>query len=147
MVEFDPFDHPNLASRADIGADGFPYPLEEHIKVLGMYLEDHFAMDMHITSLLTRAQLGQGILAKLARSTWGLETSALRITHEAIITSLLRYGLVVFGSCCPDDLANRVGAAITNTAARRISGLPQSTRIEVLHFLAVAHSFRNLYMR
>ena len=69
----------------------------------------------------------------------------MRITHDAIITSPLRYGLVVFGSCCPDDLANRVDTAIINTAARRISGLPLSTRIEVLHFLAGTRSSRNLY--
>ena len=71
----------------------------------------------------------------------------LRVTHDAIITSLSRYGLAVVGSCCPDGTANRMDPAIINTAARRISGLPVSARIEVLHFLAGTHSFRNLYIR
>ena len=147
LLEFDPHEHSALTSREAIDAEGFPYPLEEFTKILGVLIDDRLTMDAHIGSLMTRAQLRQGILAKLARTSWGLETSVLRITHDALLTSLLRYGLVLVGSCCPDDLANRVDTAIINTAARKISGLPLSTRIEVLHFLAGTFSYRNLYVQ
>ena len=95
---------------------------------------------------VTRAQMRTGILATQARTTWGLEISVLRITHDAIITSLLRYGLEAVGSRCPDDIANRIDAAIINTAARRISGLLLSTRIEGLRFLAGTHSYCNFFI-
>ena len=63
------------------------------------------------------------------------------------MTSLLRYGVIVTGSCLPDDLVNRLDTAVINTAARRINGLPLSTRIETLHFLSNTHSMRNMYVQ
>ena len=36
---------------------------------------------------------------------------------------------------------------VTNTAARRVLGLPLSTRAEALHFLAGTYTSRNLYIR
>ena len=65
-----------------------------------------------------------------------LETDILCVTHDALIVSLLRYGLAVAGSCVPDDLLTRMEAHIVNTASRRITGLPVFTEIETLHFLA-----------
>ena len=147
LLEFDPQTQPSLTTRAEMDSDGFPYPLEESIKILGIRIDDHFSMDAGVEDLLARSQLRQGILAKLARTTWGLETSVLRITHDALISSILRYGLTIVGSCCPDDLANRIDVAIINVAARRVSGLPLSTRIEVLHFISGTHSYRNLYVQ
>ena len=58
----------------------FPYPLEDSMRVLGVWLDTHFTFDDQFRSLLTRAQARQGILARAASSVWGLETTVLRVT-------------------------------------------------------------------
>ena len=70
----------------------------------------------------------------------------LQITHDAVITSLLRYGLVVVGSCLLPYVVSRIDACIVNVAARRITGLDGTVRLESLHFLASTSSYQNLYM-
>ena len=71
--------------------------------VIGIQLDVNMALDGHLQSIVSRAQGRQGILSRAAGSSWGLETSALRVTCDALITSLLRYGLtmagVMFGRC------------------------------------------------
>ena len=86
-------------------------------------------------------------MAGVAHRKWGLETTVLRISSDAIISSLLRYGLTVLGSGLPEDLVNKIDVQIINTTARRITGLHPSTRIEILHFLAGTHTYKNLYIR
>ena len=81
----------------------------------------------------------------VARQRWG-QRCVLRITRGGVITSLLRDGLAVTGSCLPPDLLCRMDTLVDNVAARKISGVDNSTRIEVLHFLALTHSFTNLYI-
>ena len=147
LLDFDPFEHPSLASRREQESEGFPFTLEANLKVLGVILDDHLTMDANIQAMLSRAQLRQGILAKMAKTTWGLETGVLRITHNAIITSLLRYALTLIGSTSPDDLVNRIDAAIINAAARKVTGLPTPTRIGILHLIADTQSFRNLFIQ
>ena len=75
---------------------------------------------------------------------WGLETDILQITHDAIITSLLRRGLLVTGSSIPPELLSTIGTNVTYVAARRILGLDRTVRIETLLFLAAASSYQNL---
>ena len=87
----------------------------------------------------------QSILARVAHTTWGLDASVLAVTHDALITSLLRYDLILTGSCLPDDLLNKIDTGIINIASRRIVGLPRTTRIEALHFASGTLSIRNLY--
>ena len=48
MLDFDPFEHPPLRSHAIMDAEGFPFPLEDPIRVLGVVFDDHFAMDAHV---------------------------------------------------------------------------------------------------
>ena len=84
-------------------------------------------------------------MARAAHSSWVLGTPILRVTHDALISILLRYGLAVLGSCAPDDLINRLETQVINIASRRITGLPINARIEALHFEAGTHSMRNLY--
>ena len=59
----------------------------------------------------------------------------------------MRYGLVVTGSCFPDDLVNRLDIAVIKTASRRINAASLSTRIEILHFLSGAHFLQNVYIQ
>ena len=67
------------------------------------------------------------------------------MTHDAVITSLLRYALSLVGSCLPSDLFRKVDTMIVNVAARKIGGLSRTTRIESLHFLAGTFSMSNLF--
>ena len=145
LIDFDPETHPPLPTRANLAADGFPYPLSDSVKILGLTLDEYFALDEHMKILSAKAQVRQGILSRVARCAWGLESTVLRLTHDALVTSLLRYAMAVVGSCAPDDLINRIDTTIVNTAARRVSRLPLSTRIETLHFLSGTYSYRNMY--
>ena len=145
-IDFDPAQETPEEPRP-IGLDrAFPYPLSPTLKVLGIIIDRHFTFDSHCTALFAKSRTRQGIMASVARRGWGLETAVLRITHDALITSLLRYGLSVLGSCVPDDLINRIDVLVINPAARRITGLESHARIEVLHFLAGTQSYRNLYI-
>ena len=104
-------------------------------------------LDDHFTSPLKRSQLRQGLLVRVARMTWVLNTTVLRITHDAIVTSPLRYGLVLAGPCPPHDLMTRVDTQVISIAASRIAGLPLSSRVECLQFISGKHSFRNMYIK
>ena len=86
-----------------------------------------------------------GILAKISRAKWGLETGIPQFTNDPIITSLLRYGTTLFGSCMPPDQVSRIDTCVINVASHRITGLDRTTRIETLRFLAATSSYHNRY--
>ena len=69
------------------------------------------------------------------------------MTHDAVITSLLRYALVITGSCFPPDLLRRINTEVVNIVARKIGGLSRSTRIESLHLVVGAAAIYDLYVR
>ena len=135
-----------LPAQGTLDAFGFPYPLADNMRALGVQMDEWLTLDEHYKGVFARAQVRQGVLAEVAHSSWGLETSILRITHDALITSMLRYGLTLTGSCLPGDLISRVDTQVINTASRRITGLPLNARIEALRFIAGTHSMRNLYL-
>ena len=116
------------------------------MRVLGVLFDPFMSMDRNWQILTHKAQGRMGVLARLARFKWGLETGVLKMTHESIVTSLLRYGLVISGSCMPPDLMAKMETHVANVAARRVGGMDKSTRIETLHFLANTQSYRNLYV-
>ena len=105
-----------------MACQGYPFPLQETVKVLGVLLDSHVTLDEHFRALMSGAQIRQGILTRVARMTWGLDTGVLRATHDALITSLLRYGLTLTGSCLPDDLLNKLDTRVVNIAARKLRG-------------------------
>ena len=142
-VAFDPYAE---MGQKEGDSEDLPFPLTEEVKVLGIQFDHRMTMDTQMENLRAKAQLRQEILAKVSRQGWGLEAGLLQITHSAVITSLLRYRLVVQGSCMPPDLFGRIETNIVNTAARRITVLDRSTRVEVLHFLTATYSFANLYV-
>ena len=92
--------------------DGFPFPVTPTIRILGVAIDMFFAMDDHYRDLVAKARLRQGILKKVTSTHWGLEIGVLKMTHDAIITSLLRYALVLTGSCFPPDLLKRTNTQI-----------------------------------
>ena len=68
------------------------------------------------------------------------------MTHDAVITTLLRYAVSLVGSCLRADLFKQVDTMIANVAARKIGGSRRSARIESLHFLSEASTMSNLFV-
>ena len=61
-----------------------------------------------------------GILNRVSGLTWGLDTSVLRMTTDASVTSLLRYGLAITGSLAYEQSLVKLDTAVVNVTARRI---------------------------
>ena len=116
------------------------------MKVLGVTQDPYLTLDDHYAGMVAKAQVRQGILSRVAGYTWGLETGALRMTHDAVIGSLLRYALTFTGSCLPPDLMERINTQVVNIAARRIGALDKHTRIEAMHFIAGTMSSSSGYI-
>ena len=131
----------------DDNVNDFPFPLFETVEVSGIQFHRHGALDDRFRDLLRRPQVRLAALYRVAKQTWGLDSTILKIIHGALITSLILYGLIFVGFCFPDDLANRMDTQISNPAARRITGLPLSTGIESLRCLAGTQSFRNIHIQ
>ena len=77
ILEYNPLGPPGFEalSQAAGPTRGFPYPLSDTVRILGILLDSHQALDDHFASLLKRSQLRQGLLAQVARKTWGLNTT------------------------------------------------------------------------
>ena len=77
-----------------------------------------------------RTKICQSAQAAAAHRKLGLATAVLRITRDAVLTSVLRYGLALLGSRLPEDLAGKVDVQIVDVAARRLAYRRPSARIE-----------------
>ena len=78
--------------------ESLPYKYAESIRVLGLQLDQKLCFEEHIMNVLSKANIRHEIMARLAKSTWGLEAGIMRTTHKALLSSLTGYGLVVYGS-------------------------------------------------
>ena len=96
-LEFDP--HEEEALKEETQEEHFPAPITETVKVLGVLCDQFLTLDDNCGAVPHKAGLRHGILTGLARLRSGLETGILRIISTAIVTSLLRYGLVVTVGC------------------------------------------------
>ena len=114
------------------------------MRALGVAIDMLSSLDAHFKDTLARAQLRQGSLRKLAGTKWGLELGVLKMTDGAVITSLLRYAMVVTGSRLLPDLLRRLNAQIVNIASRRAGGRSRSARIQSLHLAVGASTISHL---
>ena len=127
--------------------EGFPFPAVESMKVLGLTIDMFFALDDHYQEIVGKAQMRQGILSRVAKCKWGMDTGVMKMTHDAVITSLLRYALTITGSCMPPDLMRKLNTQIVNIARRKTGMLSRSARIESLHLATGTSTILNLYAR
>ena len=88
-----------------------------------------------------------GILSTASRFIWGLGTNVLRMTSNALVTSLLRYGLAVAGSMAYEQSLVIIDATAINEIAPRILGVRHSARIPAAHSTAGVKSVNNLNLR
>ena len=84
-----------------------------------------------LKDMLGKAGIPSGLPARVSGSSWGLETSTLRLTCDALLASLIRYGLVVTGSGLKKKHFSSIETRLTNVAARRILGVGRSARLMV----------------
>ena len=96
--------------------------------------------------MLTRANVRHSIMARLARSSWGLEIGVLRTAHTTLLTSLSRYALTTIGSCAYESGLRSLETQHTTVSARRIAGVGHSARIAALHMCTDVKSTHNLYI-
>ena len=101
----------------------------------------------HVNNILNRALVRHGVMAQLASTEWGLEAGVLRSTHIALVTSLIQYGLTTLGGHIYEEQPDRLDAQIVNIAARRITGVHRSARLEVLRLTAGLTSVRNMIIQ
>ena len=123
-----------------------PYKVVEEIKILGVRLDTRLGFTSHIAEFLQRASLRHGVMARLARSTWGLKAGILRSTSLALLSSLTAYGLGVVGSGAYARAFEKMGTQGVHIAARRITRISRSARLETLHAAAGTWSIHNQYL-
>ena len=121
-----------------------PFRLTNTLTVLGLTLHCGLSFREQLKNTLDKANVRLAILARAAGSTWGRETSVLRLTHDATLGTFLRYGIALLGSglCGKHFMASE--SRITNVAARRIAGVGRSARSVILYVTAgvsSAHDF------
>ena len=86
-------------------------------------------MDVQFRAILLETEVRHGTLNRVANTQWGLELGVLKMTHDAVITSLLRYALAITGSVAPPDLFAKRNSQVVNTATRKTGGPSRSARI------------------
>ena len=123
-----------------------PFPPTAEARVLGVQIDYLMTMDRQVGDQRAKALLRQGLLARASRQSWGLGTGLLRVTHSAVITSILRYGLAVLGSCMPPDLFDKLGTCVADVAARRVTVLLRRPRIGTLRIPAATQPYADLYV-
>ena len=110
-----------------------PYEWAQFMVILGLVWDQQLNFSEHVRRLVARANLRNGIMARLARCNWGLDAGITRSTSKALIFSLCRYGLTVFGAGLHHADFARLDTRIANIAARRILGVSRSARLAILH--------------
>ena len=99
----------------------------------------------HIEKMIDRAKVRMGLLSRVTSFTWGLETGVLRMTAETLITSLIRYGLSVWGAMAYEQYLKKIDTAVINPMARKVLGTGISARLPTLHATAGVKSMRNIF--
>ena len=70
IVEFDPATTDPLPIGSLQDTQGFPDPLPSEARILGITFDPRVTLDAHFRALLAKAQLRQGILSRVARTSW-----------------------------------------------------------------------------
>ena len=134
-------------SEFEILCSGLPYQVTSSIKILGVIFDRKFSFTPHIQGIMDRAKIRLAILQRLAGCTWGAETNLLRLTGEALVTSLLRYGLAVTGSGAYEQAISSLDVGVVNIMARKIAGVGCTARLVALHAASGVLAVNNLYVQ
>ena len=124
---------------------GYPFPLSTEMEILGITIDPWFTLDAHYQKMVAKAPVRQGILNRLAKARWGLEVGVQKMARDSVIGSILRYGLVLTGSCFPPDLMRKMNTQILNISARKVGGVARTARSESLHLVTEVMSFYDMF--
>ena len=116
------------------------------MKVSGVIFDDGMDFSDHLRGVFERSKVRLAVLARVAGSSWGLEAGAIRQTHDSLLVSLLRYGLILMGSGLFECQLASIETKIANVVARRITGVGRSARLMTLHIAADIMPARNLFI-
>ena len=117
------------------------------MQILGVTFDERMGFRAHMKKFLGQAKIRHCVICRLARCSWGFETNVLRVTHEALLTSITRRGLAAVGSEAYETDLRALETTNTNIAARRISGPGRSGRPGAMFAASDALSVHNLYIR
>ena len=70
LLEFEVDGDLGLPPEETLGAEGFPYPLVDSMRVLGVHLDAYGSLDDQFPAIPAKAQARQGVLAKVAHRSW-----------------------------------------------------------------------------
>ena len=122
-----------------------PYQ-ESYLKILGVLFDEHMSYSNHVRVLMGKAGVRHGVVSRLTRSNWGLETNILRVANEALLTSLTRYCLPMIGSGLYENDLRMLEVRHAHIGARRVAGLGMTARIESMLMVAGSQSVHNLFL-
>ena len=100
-----------------------------------------------MSNVLRKANVRHGVMARLAKSAWGLEAGVLRPTHLALLPSITNYRLGVYSSGAHESVLKKLETLRANVPARRITAIARSARLAAEHMVAGFSSVRNQYSR
>ena len=75
-----------------------PFERVRVLKILGLLIGERFSFQEHFSNLIDRAKIRMGIISRVSGRAWGLETNVLRMTPNALVAGMLRYGLTITGA-------------------------------------------------
>ena len=91
LLDLASYSYPPLPPPNPEYAYGCPHPLSDTIEILSFQFDHHVSMDARFQSTISKAKLSHGKLARVVRSSGGLETSVLRIIHDAHEYCVMNY--------------------------------------------------------
>ena len=124
-----------------------PFEWKDTIRILGVMFGPLLSFETHIETLLCRARARHGVITSLAHSNWGLETGIMRTTHNALLVSLTRYGMVTYWASAYEAGLQALDTKHTNPAVRRVLGVGPTAMLETLFTTADLISARNLFLQ
>ena len=128
------------------GLQAAPFKSVKVLKIAGLMLDERLSFQEHFCAEI-RAEIRMGVPPRVSGFVWGFGTNVLRMTSNALITSLWRYGLAVTGFMAYEQSLSKVDTVVINVAARRILGVGPSARLPALRSTAGAKSIRNLWFQ
>ena len=112
-------------------SDGSPVQWTTHTKYLGVTYDSSISFTQHVEDLKKRYVKRIALLQALTGTTWGCSAPLLRTVYLTFVLPIVQYGLHVYG-CVVTQANFQDLEKLHNTAARVITGLPDTTDTRVL---------------
>ena len=88
----------------ELALDGFPIPIVEQTKFLGLIFDQHLTFKPHIQQLKTKCLRVLDLLKILSHSGWWADKATILMVYHCLIWSKLDYGCMVYVLCAKTNL-------------------------------------------